>query len=218
MQNKQFEFVHYSDSLLEEYQNARGYTGINPNNPVIMEDIEKFIKERKRSNDLYGELLDCLMLDCRDCDTIENINAKEFLISRTCDYDTTVATSDRKIYDDVRRDRVMIGNIKVFDGIPELVTKKDGTMVFTSLDSFKTIMVTNPRVKAMRYFSEIFKVGKYNLIMGINGMDHDYDRKQKVNTMNKIADTFGNSIIARSIYDPSTDDYAYVIATRNFRK
>ena len=208
----------YSRALLHEYMASRGIKVINLESSFVLEDLERFIKERKRSNDKYSRFLEGLTLNYRDSDTIENIDNKEFLISRTCDYDTTILSSDKKILDLVPAHRVILGNIKIYNGIPTIANKvKDGYHYnVINNNHFKTIMKTNPRVDSIKYFDSIKKISGFNIIVGINGNNYDYDKKDKINAMNQLSNSLDNDYI-RFMYDDD-DDYLYIIASKELKR
>lgn len=208
----------YSKVLLTDYMNSRGLKAIDLGSIYTIMDIESFIKERQNSTDKYARILDGLALDYRESDTIENIDCKEFLISRTCDYDTTVATSDKKIYDKVRPDRVLLGNIKIFNGTPTLANKvRDGYNYRTLKDTeYKTIMKTNPQITSIKYFSNLNRISGYNLIVGVNGSIYDYDRYNKEQAIFNLGNRLDDNYI--KFYYEDEEDYIALVASRELKK
>ena len=208
----------YSKALLTDYMNSRGLKSVDLGSSFTIMDIEAFIKERKNSTERYARMLDALTLDYRESNTIENIDCKEFLITRTCDFDTTVATSDKKIYDCVRADRVLLGNIKVFNGIPTLANKVGSGYHFRTLDNtgFKTIMKTNPQIEAIKYFSNLKRISGFNLIIGVNGSIYDYDRYYKEQAIYNLGNRLDNNFI-KFHYEDDTN-YMTLVASRELKR
>jgi len=208
----------YSIQLLNEYMASRGVNVVNLESSFAIEDVERFIKERKRSNNLYARYLDGLTIDYHDSDTIENIDCREFLISNTCDFDTTVLSSDRRIYHDVRSDRIILGNIKIFNGVPTIAHRvKDGYHYqLLNGNLYKTIMKTNPRIDGIKYFGRLKQISNFNLIVGINGNNFDFDKDNKFKAMNELSNELGNDVI-RFQYS-NEDDYLYLIASKSLKR
>ncbi len=208
----------YSKALLTDYMNSRGLKAIDLGSSYTIMDIELFIKERQNSTERYARMLDALTLDYRESDTIENIDCKEFLITRTCDFDTTVATSDKKIYDCVRPDRVLLGNIKIFNGIPTLANKVGRGYSYKTLDDtgFKTIMKTNPQIESIKYFNNLKKISGFNLIVGVNGSIYDYDRYNKEQAIYDLGNRLDNNFIKFHYEDD--EDYITLVASRELKR
>jgi len=221
MENMKYAREYFSEGLLGEYKTARGYEFINLDNPLVIEDIHRFIEERKQSNNYYANLLDALSIDYQGSDTIEFINYKGFLISKDVNCDTTVVSFDKTIYDDVRRDRVLPGNIRIYKGLPYLLSKQsNGFYGERSLEktSFKTIMKTNPSIKAFQYYGDLYKLGRFSLIIGINGKAYDKDAQTKVDALYNLASQTGSDMLYYGNYNPYTYDYAHVLAPTSLRR
>ncbi len=207
----------YSYGVLNEYMASRGMKIVNLENTFVLEDLERFIKERTSSNDKYRKFLDGLTIDYRDSDTIESVDSREFIISSSCDCDTTIASRDRKISDTIRRDRVIPGNIKIYNGVPVIAYRVwDGYYYKVVLDNFRTIMKTNPIVSNIKYFRDIKEVSGHNIILGVNGSIYDRDRKDKLFEMDKLANNLDNNYVKFQYED--NDDYLYIIASRELKR
>ena len=208
----------YSHALLNEYMASRGIKIVNLENTFVLEDIERFIKERENSINRYSRFLDGLTIEHHDSDTVESIDAREFIISRTCDYDTTIVSADRKVLNMVNPSRVIIGNVKIYHGIPTIAHKvKDGYHYHT-LDHtrFKTIMKTNPSIDNIKYFSELKEVSGFNLIVGVTGNIYDRDMNEKLEAMNNLSNDLDSNYVRFKYYDEN--DYIYLIASQNLKR
>ena len=210
--------ANYSQSLINEYKASRGFSSIDLGSFLFKDDVKRFIRERKESTDKYTRFLEGLTLDFHESDTIENIDCKEFLISNTCDFDTTVATSDKNIFDIVKRDRAIIGNIRIYNGIPTLAIRVNDGYHYSVIDNthFKTIMKTNPRIESIRYFSRLKDVSGFNMIIGVNGNTFDCDMKSKIEAMNNLSSNLDDNYIRFQYEDE--DDYIYIIASKELKR
>lgn len=208
----------YSQAIINEYKASRGFTSIDLGSYLFKDDIKRFIRERKESTNKYTRFLEGLTLDFHESDTIENIDCKEFLVSNTCDFDTTVATSDKKIFDIVKRDRVIIGNIRVYNGIPTLANKVNDGYHYSVIENnyFKTIMKTNPRIESIKYFSRLKEVSGFNMIIGVTGNTFDCDMQEKIEAMNNLSNALDDNYIRFQYEDE--DDYVYIIASKELKR
>ena len=83
---------------------------------------------------------------------------------------------------------------------------------------FKNVMKTNPRIGSIRYFGNLYKLGKFGLIIGINGNADDSDYLDKLEDMNQLSSQLGNGVIRYSDFDLSNGDYAHILFSKSLRK
>ena len=175
----------YNQSLIDNYGEARGVNVVNVSRPSIKFDVENFVKERMNSVTLVHDILNGRVINYRDCDTIEAVENREFIVSKDKDCDTTIVTPDVNIYEDIRRDRVILKRLKIYNGIPYLVDKNK-KMKEVNYQLFKTIMIMNPYVTSMKYFERLVNNPNFNVIIGTCGKTYDRDYGRKIDQMSNL--------------------------------
>ena len=204
----------YNQSLIDEYAGARGYNIVNISRLYVRNDIEAFIKERGDSINLVRRALDGLYIDYRDSDTIEVQNNRDFIISNNTDYDTTIVTRDPKTLDKIRRDRVIIGKLKIYPN--KTVIERDNIKdKIVNPNLFNTILITNPHVNNTRFYEKELKNKNFNIILVQSGKVTDRDYGFKLNQMDYLYNSLGGKVI--TYHTEKNDNYAYVIASENSR-
>ena len=204
----------YNESLINNYGDARGYKVVNVSRINIRFDIENFVKERGDSMMLVQDLLNARLIDYRDCDTIEYVENREFVVSNNVDCDTTIVTPDVNIYKDVRRDRVILKRIKIYNSLPYLVDKnRNRKLIDPRL--FKTIMIMNPYFESIRFYERFATNPDYNIIIGNCGKTYDKDIEYKIDQMDELY-TRTNGIL-HPYFVTRGSNYAYVLTSENLR-
>ena len=205
----------YNKSLVDEFGQAKGYKKVNISRLFIRNEIEAFVRERTYGINLVRNILNGLYIDYKDSNTIETVNNSEFIISKNTDYDTTVVTSDPKVFNKIRRDRIIFGNLKLYQNrtIIEMQDKKE-KLVNPNL--FRNILVVNPYSEYLKFYEKKLRNEDFNVIIAECGTRYDKDHDFKVAQMNELLHRIDGQAIKYHAED-NKDNYAFVIASKNAR-
>ena len=206
----------YNFGLIDDFGNARDMNVINVSRFYVRNDIESFVKERGQSISLVRDLLNSLLVNYRDSNTIESVNNKEFLISNNTDYDTTIATTDISMLKKIRRDRIKLGKLKVFNGEPFIVNTMNGYN-YKLIDPrlFNTIMLINPNLNHIKEYERLSKNPNYKFIIGVCGKTYDHDCNHKINDIDYLSRRIDNNMAPYNVR--RGNDYASILIPNNIR-
>ena len=79
-------------------------------------------------------------------------------------------------------------------------------------------MKTNPTVSSIRYYADLYKLGRFNLIIGVNGNAIDRDTQAKVDALYELSTQVGSDMFYYEDFNTYNYDYAYILAPISSRR
>ncbi len=205
----------YNKSLVDEFGQAKGYKVVNVSRQFIRNEIEAFVKERRYGINLVRNLLDGLYIDYDDSDTIETVNNNEFIVSNNTDYDTTVVSSDPKVFNKIRNDRIILGNLKFYPN-KTVIETQDKKEKIVNPKLFRNILVVNPYSEYLKFYEKALKNKNFNIIIAQCGTVYDQDHNFKVRQMEYLLYKLNGKAINYHAED-NRDNYAFIVASEGAR-
>jgi len=207
----------YFSNLIEQFKLATGSKNVDITSNQYASDFLIWLKNYQSLGIEYTCFLDYLGFRFTDESCAEVGKGKFDSVVKT--FDTLLITTALPIKG-VNPERIIKGNMKVFESVPVLVKyiKKGNQVIQISNDIIRTYMTQNPYNQSLiTGWEDLHNSGKNNIILGIFGSIHDNDRQTKIKKLKSLKHKLTNTDYIEE-YDASGDNYFYVIGSDRIEK
>jgi len=166
----------------------------------FMNEFTAWIKSRQSMGKEYTYFLDYMGLRFADADCVEIGKGKYDSVVKP--FNTTIITPATPIKK-VNPDRIIKGNMRVYESVPMLVRHNDGRNQLEPIpsDIIQTYMTQNPfGPSSILGWENLHNSGEHNIILGIYGSIYDKDIKTRIKQLETLRD--------KLIYGDYKEDYS----------
>lgn len=197
----------YKRQLINQYKNAFGIHRFDPKNISDLREFEEWLKELKARNEVYIALLkDNNIRIGNDLKTAEVFKGGLDMV--TGKYKTKIISN---YIDEKDNDAFIKGTFKVYNGIPKVVSQKDGIITIKDLDDINTFMTQNPYSPGDISGWDALHNNAFNIIFGVYGNKYDRDKKEKMEMASQLEESLNAHVIDG--YHEEFGSYYYFVAS-----
>ncbi len=202
----------YLNNLIEQFRLATGSKTTDVKSEQFISEFSAWIKSRQKMGNEYTYFLDYMGFRFADADCAE-VGKGEY-DSVVKPFETTIITPATPIKK-VNPDRIIKGNMRVYESVPVLVRHNKGGNQLDQIpnDIIRTYMTQNPfSQSSISGWENLHNSGDNNIILGIFGSIHDKDIETRIKQLESLRDklTCGDY---KEDYSTSDDSYFYAIGS-----
>lgn len=197
----------YKRQLINQYKNAFGIHRFDPKNISDLREFEEWLKELKARNEVYIALLKDNNIKLGDDFSTAEV-FKGGLDMATRKIKTKIISNN---IDGEDNNAFIKGTFKVYDGIPKVISQKDGIITIKNIDDINTFMTQNPYSPGDINGWDALHNNAKNIIVGVHGSRLDKDRKEKEKLLINLKEQLYTHIIDE--YYEANGNYYYFVAS-----
>lgn len=202
----------YLNNLIEQFRLATGSKNVDSKSAQFINEFSDWIKSCQSMGEEYTYFLDYMGFRFADADCAEV--GKGDYDSVVKPFETTIITSATPIKK-VNSDRIIKGNMRVYESVPVLVRDYKGGNQLEQIpsDIIRTYMTQNPFTSSSFLgWENLHNSGENNIILGIYGSIYDKDIEARIKQLNSLKDklTCGDYKEDYSVFNGS---YFYAIGS-----
>lgn len=202
----------YLNNLIEQFKSSTGLKNIDIKSEQFIDEFTQWLKNRQLMGKEYAYFLDYMGFRFADSDCAE-VGKGEY-DSVVKPFDTVLITSATPIKK-VNPNRIITGNMRVYESVPVLVRHNKGgnQLDLIPSDIIHTYMTQNPYGQSLiSGWENLHNSGNNNIILGIFGSIHDKDIESRIKQLELLRDklTCGDY---KEDYSTSGDSYYYAIGS-----
>ena len=195
----------YMNKLIQQYKRAYGIYKFNIKNESDRREFEDWLKDLKTKNEIYLSILkDNNIRIGNDLRTAEVFKGGLDMV--TGKYKTKIISN---YIDEKDNDAFIKGTFKVYDGIPKVISQKDGIITIKDLDDINTFMTQNPYSPGDICGWDALHNNAFNIIFGVYGNKYDRDKKEKMEMASQLEESL-NAHVIDGYYDEFGSYYYFV--------
>lgn len=204
----------YLNNLIEQFKAATGVKNIDIHSKQFLSEFSEWIKSRQLMGEKYTIFLDYTGFRFADSNCAEI--GKGYFDSVVTPFKTTIITSS-KLTPLVSSNRIISGNMRVYQGQPLLISKCKQTnkMDVIPNDIIHTFMTQNSYNPGLiRGWDDLHNSGKNDIILGLYGCIYDRDIEKRIKQLEQVRE----KLVYREYienYSTDGDNYFYVIGSNS---
>ena len=198
--------------LINQYMECTGTKSLDINSEMFIEDFANWIRERNRIGSEYPKYLDYMGLNYSTSNCSEVGKCKFDTVVKP--FDTTLITTETCI-SGVNSDRIITGYMRVINGVPVLVRKRNEDIVVNDIPNrvIHTYMTQNPYTyEELVGWDHLHNSRKRNIIVGTYGSIHDKDTTNNIRQIEYLRSKLSDNDYLED-YFTNNGSYFYIIAT-----
>lgn len=203
----------YSRRLIDQYISAIGMRNVDVHSIKFIKGFEDWSRERKNISNNYVALLDYMQVNY-DTPTCAEVG-KGYIDSVVIPYQTTLLTPYTKMLNNIDKQRVIISNLRVYEGTPKILLKrKDGSFCIKNFPPgmIGTFMTENPYLsECIENWDQLHNKGSNDIVVGIFGTLNELDVNMKMRQLKLLKEKLNGEY--KEEFCNIGDSYYYVLAS-----
>lgn len=207
----------YFNNLINEFMLATGSKKVDKNSKQFVADFLIWLQERHSIGSEYADFLENVGFRFTDESCAEVGKGKFDSVVKP--FDTTLITSAPS-FGDVNPERIVKGDMKVFESIPLLISHRKGKKELMQIPNsiIHTYMTQNPYNQTLiTNWEDLHNSGVSDIILGVFGSIHDKDNQTKIKQLQSLKDKLTSTDYIEE-YSVSGDNYFYAIGSDRIMK
>lgn len=198
------------DYLIDQFKSAKGLKHVDIYSKKFISEFAFWLKEMQKKGEEYINYLDILEFNFKDSSCAEFGKGEHDTLVKP--FKTKIISPNAGEITGVSKDRLIIGNVKIYNGNACLLNKEKEVKVLPKAITH-TYMTQNPYYFGnISGFENIHNCGNNNIIIGVYGNIHDKDRETKENQIKTIKNNLNKPYI--EFYETDKDSYYHVIGSK----